>query len=58
MIKNSPKPYESTMKPDELEINLEGKVPNKINQHIELPYRFWIQHWKAKISRPRQQTLE
>ena len=29
MIKNSPKPYESTMKPDELEINLEGKVPNK-----------------------------
>ena len=28
-IKNSPKPYESTMKPDELEINLEGKVPNK-----------------------------
>ena len=29
MIKNSPKPYESTMKPDELEINLDGKVPNK-----------------------------
>ena len=29
MTKNSPKPYESTMKPDELEINLEGKVPNK-----------------------------
>ena len=29
MTKNSPKPYESTMNPDELEINLDGKVPNK-----------------------------
>ncbi len=29
MTKNSSKPYESTMKPDELEINLDGKVPIK-----------------------------
>ena len=29
ITKNSPKPYESTINPEELEINLDGKVPNK-----------------------------